>query len=67
MCERARDEDDLADLLILRPFSQIYNRTTLQHSSLNINGHMKPAERLRYMDRYAVSGGKDAVVKVWAL
>ncbi|PWN25670.1 WD40 repeat-like protein [Jaminaea rosea] len=45
----------------------IYNRTTLQHSTLNVNGHMKPVERLRYMDRYAVSGGKDAVVKVWAL
>jgi len=46
---------------------KIYNRTTLQQGSLSINGHTKPVERLRYMDRYAVSGGKDAVVKVWAL
>ncbi|CAO1635589.1 unnamed protein product [Parajaminaea phylloscopi] len=44
-----------------------FNRTTLQHSTLTVNGHTKPAERLRYMDRYAVTGGKDAVVKVWAL
>lgn len=45
----------------------IFNRTTFQHSTLDINGHTKPVERLRYMDRYAVTGGKDAVVKVWAL
>lgn len=45
----------------------VFNRTTFQHSTLEINGHTKPAERLRYMDRYAVTGGKDAVVKVWAL
>ncbi|CAO1613561.1 unnamed protein product [Sympodiomycopsis kandeliae] len=45
----------------------VFNRTTFQHSTLEINGHTSPVERLRYMDRYAVSGGKDAVVKVWAL
>lgn len=46
---------------------KVFNRTTLQHTSLTVNGHMKPAERLRYMDRYAATGGKDAVVKIWAL
>lgn len=45
----------------------IFNRTTLQHGSLTLNGHTSPVERLRYMDRYAVSGGKDSVVKIWAL
>lgn len=45
----------------------IFNRTTLQHGSLTLNGHTWPVERLRYMDRYAVSGGKDSVVKIWAL
>ncbi|EIW86359.1 WD40 repeat-like protein [Coniophora puteana RWD-64-598 SS2] len=46
---------------------KIYNRTTMQHSTLQTNGHMLPAERVRYMDRYLVSGGRDSVVKVWAL
>ncbi|EST09516.1 WD40 repeat [Kalmanozyma brasiliensis GHG001] len=46
---------------------KIFNRTTLQHGSLTLNGHTSPVERLRYMDRYAVSGGKDSVVKIWAL
>ncbi|KAJ6569629.1 WD40-repeat-containing domain protein [Mycena capillaripes] len=36
---------------------KIYNRTSMQHSTLQTNGHMKPVERLRYMDRYLVSGG----------
>ncbi|KAJ7640121.1 WD40 repeat-like protein [Mycena rosella] len=36
---------------------KIYNRTTMQNSTLQTNGHMKPVERLRYMDRYMVSGG----------
>ncbi len=47
--------------------AKIFNRTTLQHGSLTLNGHTSPVERLRYMDRYAVSGGKDSVVKIWAL
>ncbi|EMD41452.1 hypothetical protein CERSUDRAFT_110028 [Gelatoporia subvermispora B] len=46
---------------------KIYNRTSMQHSTLMTNGHTKPVERLRYMDRYMVSGGRDSVVKVWAL
>lgn len=46
---------------------KIFNRTSLQHRTLSLNGHTAPAERLRYMDRYAVSGGKDNVVKIWAL
>ncbi|PWN50959.1 WD40 repeat-like protein [Violaceomyces palustris] len=45
----------------------IFNRTTLQHSYLTLNGHTSPAERLRYMDRYAISGGKDSMIKIWAL
>ncbi|CCM01281.1 uncharacterized protein FIBRA_03330 [Fibroporia radiculosa] len=46
---------------------KIYNRTSMQHSTLMINGHTKPVERLRYMDRYLVSGGHDSTVKIWAL
>ncbi|KAJ7226021.1 WD40-repeat-containing domain protein [Mycena pura] len=46
---------------------KIYNRTSMQHSTLQTNGHMKPVERIRYMDRYMVSGGRDAVVKIWSL
>ncbi|KAF7986202.1 hypothetical protein HWV62_38626 [Athelia sp. TMB] len=46
---------------------KVFNRTSMQHSTLSINGHTKPAERLRYMDRYLVSGGRDSVVKVWSL
>lgn len=47
--------------------SQIYNRTSMQQSTLLTNGHTRPVERLRYMDRYMVSGGRDSVVKIWAL
>jgi division protein 1 len=46
---------------------QVYNRTSMQHSTLQTNGHMKPVERLRYMDRYLVSGGRDSTVKIWSL
>jgi len=46
---------------------KIYNRTTMQHSSLLTNGHTRPVERIRYMDRYLASGGRDAMVKIWAL
>ncbi|KZV77449.1 WD40 repeat-like protein [Peniophora sp. CONT] len=46
---------------------KIYNRTSMQHSALSTNGHVRPVERLRYMDRYLVSGGRDAMVKIWAL
>lgn len=46
---------------------KIYNRTSMQHSTLSTNGHVRPVERLRYMDRYLVSGGRDAMVKIWAL
>ncbi|KAH7103170.1 WD40 repeat-like protein [Auriculariales sp. MPI-PUGE-AT-0066] len=44
-----------------------YNRTTQQQSVLMTNGHTQSTTRLRYMDLYMVSGGKDNVVKVWAL
>ncbi|KAJ7748496.1 WD40-repeat-containing domain protein [Mycena maculata] len=46
---------------------KIYNRTSMQHSTLQTNGHMKPVQRLRYMDRYLVSGGRDSTVKIWSL
>ncbi|ESK98152.1 trp-asp repeats containing protein [Moniliophthora roreri MCA 2997] len=46
---------------------KIYNRTSMQHSTLLTNGHTKPAERLRYMDRYMVSGARDATMKIWSL
>lgn len=46
---------------------QIYNRTTMQHSTLRINGHTRPVGRLRYMDRYLASGGRDSTVKIWTL
>ncbi|KDQ54821.1 hypothetical protein JAAARDRAFT_37931 [Jaapia argillacea MUCL 33604] len=46
---------------------KIYNRTTMQNSTLLTNGHTRPVEKLRYMDRFMVSGGRDATVKVWAL
>ena len=49
------------------PSAQIYNRTSMQHSTLITNGHTRPVERLRYMDRYMASGGRDSVVKIWAL
>ncbi|KAI0033712.1 WD40-repeat-containing domain protein [Vararia minispora EC-137] len=46
---------------------KIYNRTSMQHSTLLTNGHTRPIEKLRYMDRYLVSGGRDSMVKIWAL
>jgi len=51
----------------LTRITQIYNRTSMQHSTLTTNGHMRPVEKLRYMDRYLLSGGRDATVKIWAL
>jgi division protein 1 len=53
--------------LIFSTVLQIYSRTAGTHSKLTINGHVKPAERLRFMDKYLVSGGKDGLAKVWAL
>ncbi|KAG5646084.1 hypothetical protein DXG03_004507 [Asterophora parasitica] len=46
---------------------KIYNRTSMQQSTLYTNGHTKPVERLRYMDRYLVSGSRDATLKIWSL
>lgn len=46
---------------------QIYNRTTMQHSTLTTNGHTSPTERVRYMDTFMASGGRDATVKIWAI
>lgn len=46
---------------------EVYNRTTAEHSRLIVNGHTKPAERLRFMDKYLISGGRDGCAKVWAM
>ncbi|KAI4519870.1 WD40 repeat-like protein [Schizophyllum commune Loenen D] len=46
---------------------KVYNRTSMQKSTLSTNGHTKPAQRVRYMDRYMVSGGRDAMLKIWSL
>ncbi|EAU92961.2 Trp-Asp repeats containing protein [Coprinopsis cinerea okayama7 len=46
---------------------RIYNRTSGQQSTLLTNGHTKPVETLRYMDRYLATGGRDATVKIWSL
>ncbi|KAK0245407.1 WD40-repeat-containing domain protein [Armillaria nabsnona] len=46
---------------------KVYNRTSMQQSTLSTNGHTHPAQRLRYMDRYLVSGGRDSTVKIWSL
>ncbi|KAF8603218.1 WD40 repeat-like protein [Ceratobasidium sp. AG-I] len=46
---------------------EIYNRISQQFTALTVNGHLGPVERLRYIDRYLVSGGHDATVKIWAL
>ncbi|SCZ89480.1 BZ3500_MvSof-1268-A1-R1_Chr1-1g01207 [Microbotryum saponariae] len=46
---------------------RVFNRTTLQHTALTLNGHTRPAERLRFMDSYLMSGGRDHTVKVWKM
>ncbi|KAG6869059.1 hypothetical protein C0993_004732 [Termitomyces sp. T159_Od127] len=46
---------------------KIYNRTSAQHSTLLTNGHTKPVEKLRYMDRYLITGGCDTSLKIWSL
>ncbi|KAF9015415.1 WD40-repeat-containing domain protein [Cyathus striatus] len=46
---------------------KVYNRTSMQHSTLVTNGHTKPAEKLRYMDRYLATGSRDCTVKIWSL
>lgn len=46
---------------------EVWNRTSRRHERLVVNGHTKPAERMRFVDRYLVSGGRDGVAKVWAL
>ncbi|KAJ3789717.1 WD40-repeat-containing domain protein [Lentinula aff. detonsa] len=46
---------------------KIYNRTSMLQSTLLTNGHTSPVERLRYMDRYMVTGGRDSTIKVWSL
>lgn len=52
---------------LLKLSSKIYNRTSTHLSTLATNGHTKPVERLRYMDRYLVTGGRDAKIKIWSL
>ena len=46
---------------------EVYNRTTRQHTRLLVNGHKKPAEKMRFIDKYLVSGGRDGCAKVWAM
>ncbi|WVR03464.1 mitochondrial division protein 1 [Kwoniella sp. DSM 27419] len=46
---------------------EVYNRTTHAHSRLTVNGHIKPAEKMRFIDKYLVSGGRDGSAKVWAM
>ncbi|KAI5452577.1 Mitochondrial fission protein [Naganishia albida] len=46
---------------------EVFNRTSGAHTRLIVNGHTKPAERLRFMDKYLVTGGRDGTAKVWAL
>lgn len=45
----------------------VFNRTSKMHTTLATHGHTAPAERVRYMDRYALSGGRDSCIKVWSL
>ncbi|KAG0151365.1 hypothetical protein CROQUDRAFT_651184 [Cronartium quercuum f. sp. fusiforme G11] len=45
----------------------VYNRTTMQHSLINSNGHTDVLERLRYLDRYAITGARDGLVKIWSI
>ncbi|PLW25631.1 hypothetical protein PCANC_26086 [Puccinia coronata f. sp. avenae] len=49
------------------PSIHVYNRTTLQRSTISLNGHTDTVERLRYFDRYMVTGSKDNTVKVWSI
>ncbi|KAK4688019.1 hypothetical protein P7C73_g2094, partial [Tremellales sp. Uapishka_1] len=46
---------------------EVYNRTTHDHKRLVVNGHTKPAERMRFIDKYLVSGGRDGCAKIWAM
>ncbi|KAF9056430.1 Trp-Asp repeat-containing protein [Panaeolus papilionaceus] len=46
---------------------KVYNRTSQQKSTMLTNGHTRPVERLRYMDRYMITGGRDAQLKIWSL
>ncbi|CAJ0752081.1 10712_t:CDS:10 [Entrophospora sp. SA101] len=44
---------------------KIYNRKSFQHSSFN--GHSSPVHCLKFKDTILLSGGKDNLVKIWAL
>ncbi|KAH8834802.1 WD40-repeat-containing domain protein [Flagelloscypha sp. PMI_526] len=46
---------------------KIFNRTSGQQSTITMNGHSEPVQRLRFMDRYLVTGGREGTVKVWSL
>ncbi|ODN75955.1 mitochondrial division protein 1 [Cryptococcus amylolentus CBS 6039] len=46
---------------------EVYNRTTEEHKRLVVGGHTKPAEKMRFIDKYLVSGGRDGCAKVWAM
>ncbi|KAF7725664.1 Mitochondrial fission protein [Apophysomyces ossiformis] len=43
----------------------IYNRTSFQHTSLT--GHTQPVNTIKFRRNVLASGGKDNVVKLWAL
>ncbi|ORX34641.1 WD40-repeat-containing domain protein [Kockovaella imperatae] len=49
------------------PGIELYNRTSHKHQRLTTNGHTSPAERLRFSDRYLVSGDRGGSIKAWAL
>jgi hypothetical protein len=55
------------DLKVADNVGQVYNRTTRAHTRLTTNGHVRPAEKLRYVDKYLISGGRDGAAKVWAM
>lgn len=46
---------------------KIFNRVSMDTTSLTLNGHTAPVESVRYMDSYAASGARDHTVKIWSL
>ncbi|ORZ10413.1 WD40-repeat-containing domain protein [Absidia repens] len=43
----------------------VYNRTSFQHTKLS--GHTEPVNTLQYKNNTLASGGKDKIVKIWAV
>lgn len=46
---------------------QIFNRISMETSTLTLNGHSAPVEQIRYMDSYGASGARDSRIKIWSL